>query len=220
MVLGVLSITDYSHFISAKSLNLWWPVQYGLHVVSEILHGTAGPWRAVLGGRYPWQSSIPAADLSKHLGFNVEIIGFLIFAVFTVLNLRYVLRRMSADRSAIIVAAALQVYGYFILRVGVQVNHYFLLVALLTLTCCFSDRALVHWAWVITVFLFQDLVFYGFGRDFDYGVSFLSKFYLGWTTVFVAVVNVCIFVYLCWHHYRQVTSRSNVSADAASLASW
>lgn len=215
MVQGVLSVTDYSHNLSVASMNLWWPVQYAMHAVSEVLHGTGGLWVAVLGGRYSWRLSLPAAHLTPYLGFNVEIIGFVLFTLFTVINIRFVLSRIRLDRSAILIAATLQVYGYFILRVGVQNNHYFILVALLTLACCFSNRGFFQLTCVCTLFLLQDLVFYGFGRDFNHGVSLLSKFYMGWTTVALALMNVGLFIHLCRYYYREAPSNEGLLAKIA-----
>ena len=183
-------------------MNIWWPVQYAARAVNAISRGTVGVLPAILGGRYPWNASVPSSELIPVLGFNIQIIGFILLAIHTAINLWYVSYQSRVDRKAIIIAAVLQVYAYFILRVGVQNNHYFILVPILALICCESKSHLKEYLAITIVFLVQDLLFYGLGTDFNYGIRLLSRLYLGWTVNLLALANVMLFSYLCWTYFR------------------
>jgi hypothetical protein len=200
---GVLSITDSSQDLSRQALNLWWPVQYAWNAVTAVREGVTGWGSAVWGGRYAWYADVPAARLDAMLGFSVGAVGLSLLALFTAFNLYQVARRCREDRFVVLEAAVLQVYAYFILRVGVQGNHYYLLVPLLALACLRSGATLRLYGAVSLLFLLQDLIFYGLGRDFNFGKQVLSWLRLGWSTNLLALANVALFGMLCRNFYRR-----------------
>jgi hypothetical protein len=199
---GVLSVTDSSGDLSRQALNLWWPVQYAWNAVEAVRGGLAG-WDAFAGGAYGWYADVPAALLEPRLGFSPGALGLLLLAAFTGFNLYHLARRCRKDPLVIVEASALQVYAYFILRAGVQGNHYYLLVPLLALACLRPGATLRFYGAVSLVFLLQDLIFYGFGRDFNFGKQVLSRLHLGWTTNVLALANIVLFGMLCRHFYRR-----------------
>ena len=209
VIQGVLSISDSSNDLSRQSLNLWWPVQYLYNAIAAIRGGQMSAVTALLGGSFCWSCDVPASQLTPLVGFPVQILGLTLLAGFTALNLRRVWMRQSTDQFVVIEAALLQVYAYFILRVGVQGNHYFTLIPLFALICARSARWLKLYVAVSLVFFVQDFIFYGLGRDFNYGVRLLSQMHLGWTTNAVAAANIILFAWLCRLAYRDpISTRS------------
>lgn len=201
MVLGVLSITESSGDLSRQSMNLWWPVQYGANAVRLVSEEGVGIFSAVAGADRGIYEDFPIRDLTAVTHINATGVGLTLLAAFTVLNLWYVRRGLRFDRNAIAIAAGLQVYGYFILRAGVQNNHYFILIPIMTLVACISSASLKHYLAICSIFLLQDLIFYGFGRDANYGKAGLSMLHLAWTTNLLALANVGLFLYLCRYHF-------------------
>ena len=208
LVQGVLSISQVSGDLTRQSLNIWWPVQYLANAYVLVSQEGTNVLHALTGHDGRVTSDFPIIKFATMTHVNAGSIGFALLGVFTIINLWYVWRRLQSDRKAIIVAAALQVYGYFILRAGVQINHYFILIPLLTLLAFLSAASLKHYAIICAVFFVQDLVFYGLGRDFNYGRKALSITYLAWTTNLMALANVSLFVVVCWHYYRDAFSTS------------
>ena len=195
VIQGVRSITDSSHDLSRQALNLWWPVQY-------ICNAAAGT---------PWYADVPASRLGGLLGLPLGMAGYALFLAFTVFNVYRVIRRFSADRWAVLEGALLQVYAYFILSVGVQINHYHILIPLFAIVCLRSATALRLYAAASLLFLLQDLIFYGLGRDFNYGRQVLSLLHLGWTTNLLAAANVVLFAWVSRLFFRGDPSAANAN---------
>lgn len=202
VVTGVWSIGQASTDISRQALNLWWPVQYAVNAVRALGTGDFSTFAVVAGGGTCWQCDVQASVFTSSLGFPVSWIGLGMLAAFTVANLLTVRKFVQQDRRVILTAAVLQVYAYFMLRVGVQVNHYFLLVPLLTLTLLPHSASIRLYAWICALFCLQDLIFYGLGRDLNVGVALLSRGSAGWITVAIASTNVATFAWLCIRYFR------------------
>jgi hypothetical protein len=201
VVQGVLSIRDSSQDISRQALNAWWPLQYVLNALEAPRLGVSR-LLGFIGGPYPWDADMPASRVALPFGISLHAVGWLAFGAFTLWNLRVLARRHSRDSFAVVPAAALQVYAYFILCVGVQINHYQILIPLLLLS---AARPGIGWRLptaVCGVFLLQDLIFYGLGRDFNPGRAVLSLLRLGWTTNVLAILNVALFVALASRVFR------------------
>jgi hypothetical protein len=201
VIQGVLSIRDSSQDISRQALNIWWPLQYVLNALEAPRLGVSR-FLGFIGGPYPWDADVPAARLSLPFGIPLHAVGLLAYGVFTVLNLRALARRCRGEPFLIVPLAALQVYAYFILCVGVQINHYQIAVPLLLLSAAHPSIGWRLPAAVCGVFLLQDLIFYGLGRDFNPGRAGLSLLRLGWTTNVLAMVNVALFVALASRVFR------------------
>jgi hypothetical protein len=179
---------------------------YLYNAIAAVRSGETSAVTALLGGPYCWSCDAPASRVTPLAGFPVQILGFVLLGAFTVFNLHQVWRRHKTDQFVIIEAAVLQVYAYFILRVGVQINHYFILIPLFALISVRSAMWLRMYMAVSFVFVIQDLIFYGMGRDFNYGVRLLSRMDLGWTTNALAAANIVLFALLCRLAYRDPTS--------------
>ncbi len=208
LVQGVLSIVQVSNDLTRQSLNIWWPVQYAANAYVLVSQEGTNVLRALTGRDGGVISDFPVIKFAAMTHVNASTIGFALLGVFTIINLWFVWRRLQSDRKTIIIAAALQVYGYFILRAGVQINHYFILIPLFILLACLSATSLKHYVLICAVFFIQDLIFYGLGRDFNYGRKALSFTYLMWTINLLALANVSLFIVLCWHYYRDAFSAS------------
>lgn len=189
-ILGISSINSVSQDVSRGALNFWWPVQYIYNIVT---------------GVYVFQD-VPAAILSKIVGFNIRVVGYLLLAIFTFINLWKLTCQNYFGRQAIVVASALQVYAYFILRVGVQTNHYFILIPLLACLACSYKQYFRYYLMVSSIFFLQDIIFYGLGRDFNYFGRLLVWLSMGWTTIFLAFANVALFSYICYRTFSQKTN--------------
>lgn len=189
VILGAISISEYSNDVVRDSLNLWWPLQY--------VYNVSG------GAPECWHCPVPAATISDRIGFPLPWTGLALLAAFTVANAIHLRRRLPGDRHAIFVAAALQVYAYFIFRVGVQTNHYFIAIPLMALALTPDRRHIVAYAWVSAVFIAQDLLFYGLGRDWNRGVELLTRLSATPLTVVAALVNVATFGTLSAWQFRR-----------------
>ena len=202
VIVGVLSISQASEDLTRSALNIWWPVQVIFNGMTAVARGSASRAAAVLGGYPCWNCDVPAHVFTERTGWPVQAIGLGLLAAFTLANLYTLRRHLDSHRSALFSAAALQVYGYFMLRAGVQVNHYFLLVPILALCLRMSGTVVASYAAVCAVFILQDLVFYGFGRDFNPGIGLLTRLAMGWTTSVLALANVAVFVFLTARQFR------------------
>ncbi len=196
MVLGVLSIRDSSGDLTRQSMNIWWPLQYCLNAAHLHLKEGMGLISAFLGHSFYVYMDFPISRLVSLTHINISAIGFGLYAVFTIVNLAFLKRSLPYHRENIVFSAALQVYGYFILCPGVQINHYFGIIPLLTLIMVADTANLKYYIAICSVFLLQDLIFYGFGRDFNHGQALLSKLYLAWFTIVLSFANVILFVML------------------------
>jgi hypothetical protein len=191
-LLGIVTITSVSHDVSRQALTFWWPVQYAWRVIDACKSGEVSPLTALAGGPYTWFRDVPAGLVSSALSVDIEVVGLLLFALGTAANLRILVK--SKRRSWILVCAPIQVLAYYFLKTGVQINHYFIAIPLLALLVCRVRWAALLYLASSAVFLFQDLAFYGFGRDLNYGTQLLAATYLGWTTNLVALISSGLFV--------------------------
>jgi len=209
LVQGVLSITQMSSDLSRQAMNIWWPVQYLANAHVLITEKGVSILQALTGYDGRVINDLPISKFESMMHVNAGTIGFALLGVFTIINLWYVWRRLQSDRNSIIIAAALQIYGYFILRAGVQINHYFILIPLFTLLAFLNAISLRRYLMICSIFFIQDWIFYGFGRDFNFefgrdlnhGWRMLSISYLAWTTNLLALANVGLFIFLCWNYY-------------------
>lgn len=204
LVLGVTSITDASADLSRQSLNFWWPVQYVVNAYA--LHtGGQGIVSALLGSNMNIFRDYPIAKFAAETGINPKKVGLLLYLSFTIFNLWFTRRILRIDRRMLFVAAAMQVYSYFILSAGVQNNHYFLIVPLLTIAWACGLLETRFAVFVGVVFFAQDFIFYGLGRDWNIGRKVLIRTFLGWLTVVLALMNCGLFLALavrCWRLAR------------------
>ncbi|MCX6812224.1 MAG: glycosyltransferase family 39 protein [Candidatus Berkelbacteria bacterium] len=177
MATNVLSVKNFNTSqLTSEALNAWWFFQY--HLGPKIVSGNLN---------------------SKLFGVRISYIGHLIFLIFTFFNVRYLLRSKSKKREIIIFAAALGVYGYFMLETGILINHYFLMIPLLALIAVLNKRYFLIYLFVSIFFFAQDFLFYGFGRDFNLMQTILTNHQLlGPVTDIMSLISLALFVYLCF----------------------
>lgn len=130
------------------------------------------------------------------------MVSVVLYLLFTFINLWFVSKRATIDRKSLFISAALQGYGYFILQLGVHGNHYFLIVPLFAIVCLTNYRYLKYYFALSVIFLMQDLIFYGLGRDFNDFIDHLTNRHLDWTTPVIALVNVVIFFWVCYKEIK------------------
>jgi len=212
MFQGVWSINESSQDLSRQSMNLWWVIQYGYHAIHN-LTSIGSKASAIMGGPGSnWESDIPCILLNNLLGFNVQIIGLILLGLFTILNLWYISVNLYTKRNVIFIASGLQIYAYFILRVGVQANHYFVLIPLFAIVSLFSIKEFKYYILISFIFFIQDLIFYGLGRDFNHGKQLLTLFYSGWFSNILALANVVLFIWICFKEFSpcfQIKTKNN-----------
>lgn len=192
-VIGIASIGFSSQDLSRQAYNFWWILQYGANAVKEIKARSASDRDSLLGGNTGWFLDYPA----QRIGLPVQAISRYCIVLFTVANICYANSVYAQDRNIIFVAAFLQVYGYFILRVGVQGNHYFAMLPILCIMPLLDTAYTFVLITIVLVFFLQDFIHYGFGRDYNPGIQFLSNHRLGWTTVLISMINTLFFLLLC-----------------------
>lgn len=201
---GVATTLGTSNDLSRQAMNIWWPVQYVLNAADLVRSGVPA-WAAWLGRDWMVFTSYPIARITEATGVNLRLVATGLFALFTAANIYWCLRVIRVDRNRLFLFAALQAYGYFILAGSVHNNHYFILVPLLTAACALKGIPEKRYAAVCLVFLVQDVLFYGLGRDTMYGLRrdnniltlILSHLYLSWTTLVLAFANIALFVRTC-----------------------
>jgi hypothetical protein len=215
VIVGVLSIADSSQDLTRQTLNLWWPAQYFANARELIANGY-DVGTALLGGNPRVYRDRPMDVFAAESGVNAAFVGFVLLGIFTVLNLWSLRNRLRTDRLAMISAAAIQIYGYYMLRAGVQINHYFPLVPLLTIVALRNRANLRHYAILCALLLVQDLIFYGFGRDLRGFERTLSSASLGFSTVLLAVAAL---VYFRAWIAREIFGTGAKASHGSSLAS-
>jgi hypothetical protein len=212
-IFGTLSIMSVSgDGLSISALNIWWPVQYAIHVLREAAT-QRGLWQALWGGHFNWDQEVSVTQFDRAMGIDIGLLTLIVYGLFTAMNLYRTSQLIKQDRSVMFRACALQVYAYFILRVEVHENHYFLLIPMLSMTAFLSCKtARAYWLATI-IFSIQQLLFYGLGRDFNHGIGVLKSLQAGWTTNVVAAANVALFLWVCLEHFygstRQTLNRAN-----------
>lgn len=192
-VIGIASIGFSSQDLSRQAYNIWWIFQYGANAVREIKARSARDRDILLGGNTSWFLDCP----TQRIEFPVQKISRYLLVAFTIVNVWYVSTVYAQDRNILFVSAFLQVYGYFVLRVGVQGNHYFGMIPILSIIPILNATYILVFVSIVFVFFLQDFIHYGFGRDYNHGVQFLSRHRLGWITVVISMINTFIFLLLC-----------------------
>ncbi len=188
MLLGVHSILDSSNDISRQSLNIWWPLQYYMNFYNSPSQGVIN---FIIGKNFIWVKDFP---VEKFKFFNLKQLSTILLILATILNLYNASRYLKNNRFYIFYFAFMQIYIYFMLRVGVQNNHYYMMIVLCSIFCFFSKEMFSTFLLLILVFFTQDFIFYGFGRDFSIMLGVLSFFNLPFITVILSIFNFIIFL--------------------------
>lgn len=177
---GVLTIEQNESALSLQALNLWWPVQYGINLA----HGNF------------WLESVASDPLSRRIGLGLLI-------ALTLANLCLLWRRRPLLPDHILGAAAVQVLSYFLVRVGVHGNHYFVVIALLAAFAVTSPSRMKLYIAISAAFIIPDLVFYGIGRDWTGGTELVTRSGLSFVTVILSFVTTGAFVWLWREAHRK-----------------
>lgn len=197
VLLGIRTITRTIIYVSGTP-NIWLPVQFAIEVYRRI-----GTGMDAISGIFGYEfRHVLIEGVSRKVGFDIQWIGYFMILIFTIGNL-YILQRSlkNGSRMYIFVAAAMQIYAYVMLRVGVQINHYFTMIPLFTIIVGFWPRWWKSYTILCGIYLLYDLCFYGFGRDAAGWYLYLEKYYLLWLINILSVINGWIFfsmVYFIW----------------------
>lgn len=183
MILGVTSIVDYSNDISRQSLNLWWSLQYYMNFIQS---NTTSVVDLLLGQNFNWQNDVQASHFQF---FNLKLLSLVLFILATIRNLYMLPKLMRVNRLYVFYFVFIQSYIYFIFRIGVQSNHYYIMFVFLSVIALIKSELFKVYLVVLCIFLFQDLIFYGFGRDLNVGVYLLTLLRIPLITVVLSVVN-------------------------------
>jgi hypothetical protein len=190
MVIGIHSILESSNDISRQALNFWWPVQYLSNYYFSALNDF---WDFAKGSNFVWYQDFP---ISKIKVIDLRIISTVLYLSFTLINLINFSKTVKSERLNILYFCFLQCYIYFMLRIGVQNNHYYIMVILYSIFAFMSRELLFNFLIIISLFLFQDFLFYGFGRDFSYMIPVINYFNLPLITIVIAIINFLFFLKL------------------------
>jgi Gpi18-like mannosyltransferase len=187
VALGVHSILTYSSDISRQSLNIWWPLQYYLNFWES---NSCGIFDFLVGNNFYWNRDFPV----ERAGENLRLISGFSWLLATTINLFNAHKFYKIDRFYVFYFSFVQVYIYFMLRIGVQCNHYYIMMICYSLFCFFSREIFVKFVFLLLIFFAQDFIFYGFGRDFQKGVGGLNFLKLPFITVVISITNFFLFV--------------------------
>lgn len=182
-LLAISTTTAVSGDLSRQALNPWWIVQFVSHAIDGIESGAVKLLPAILGGPSNWSADYPQKAFVTNFGFNLKPISSVLLLVYFGWLCSVCRKAIGRDRWNLFLGAGLAAFGFFILRIGVQINHYYLLLPLLSVVSVRSAHHLRMYGWVSLFFILPDLGFYGFGRDLLLPfASVLSAFYAGWMT--------------------------------------
>ncbi len=196
MVLGVQSILFSSNDISRQSLNIWWPLQYYLNFYISNTHTFID---FLLGNNFIWYNDFPVANVSS---INLRVISFFLYFSATILNFYNASKYISKNRFYIFYFSFIQCYIYFMLRIGVQNNHYYIMIIFFSIFCFISKELFYFFLYLIFLFFVQDFIFYGFGRDFSIMYKVLNFLHLPFITVIISIINLVFFVKILYKPVR------------------
>ena len=188
MILGVHSILDSSNDISRQSLNIWWPLQYYLNFYNSNSHGLTN---FIIGKEFIWYEDFSAQKISS---INLKLLSTILFIIATIVNLYNASKYLLKNRAYIFYFAFIQIYIYFMLRIGVQNNHYYMMLVFCSVICFFSKEMFRTFLIIILIFFIQDFIFYGFGRDFSLMLGALNFLNLPFITVILSLLNFLFFL--------------------------
>ena len=189
MIIGIFSILDSSNDISRQSLNFWWPIQYYMNFYSS---NTTGIYN-FFSGNFIWAKDFPVSEVIQ---LDLKLFSFVLFIIGTSFNLYNFSKFIKINRFYLFYFLSIQVYIYFMLRVGVQNNHYYMMIIFFSVICFFSKKMFNNFLLLILIFFAQDFIFYGFGRDFSIMIGLLSFFGLPVLTVLLSFLNFSFFLFI------------------------
>jgi Gpi18-like mannosyltransferase len=188
MILGISSIIESSNDISRQSLNFWWPIQYFFNFYSS---NSKNITDFLLGNNFTWFKDYPSSNVTY---INLKILSLCLFIIATSINLYNASRFILYNRIYIFYFSFIQCYIYFMLRVGVQNNHYYIMIILYSIFCFFSKEIFRDFIFLLLIFFIQDFIFFGFGRDFSVMLPVLNILNLPFITVLLSYLNFIFFI--------------------------
>lgn len=198
MILGISAISKSTEYLSGAP-DIWLIVQY----IITAWQNTHNIHNFMIKLATQPFSHVIIEGISKRIGFNIELIGFVFLFIFTVLNIYFLYKRLRNGKiKSVFLFSALQVYGYTQLRVGVQINHYFTLIPLLTVSFFVFPKIRKTYTIVCTIFFLYDLAFYGLGRDSVGLYKIMEKISLLWLIIPFSIINIFLFINLCKHVWQ------------------
>jgi len=192
MILGVISLSVHARKLSLQALNLWWPVQYAANLAVLMRDYGLSVWSAQ--SQAAVFEDVPTAGFSQRFGVPASGIATALWLGFSILNFMWMRAKTNLDRRVVILGCALQAYGWYLFRTGLQGHQSFILVPVLSLVMFASPELWRRYIVIIAILFSQELLFYGFGRDFNPGRDMLFGLGLSGLTVILAIAHVVFFV--------------------------
>jgi hypothetical protein len=192
VLLEVLSVRIQIKHLSVQALNIWWPIQYWMNVERVIPHfGRENALRGVDGSA--WFRTLEVEELKQRFGvWPIHLIHNFLFLAFSALNIYLVIR--SGSVASVVLGSAQQIFTYFMFRIGLHNNHYFSMIPLFGIIAAIDPAFFWVFSLLVIVFLLQDLIFYGLGRDMNYGLIFLSRTRTAPITILLSGVNFVVYL--------------------------
>ncbi len=192
MLLGMASISRVTVALSGTP-NIWLILQYIIEVLYSV--GRNVPiFDAVFGYSF---KHVMIKQFYIQSGFNLEWVGYTLLIVFTAVNIYFLRTALKKKNNFyIFLAGVIQIYAYVMLRVGVQINHYFSLIPLFTVILVKYKKMFPNFIILVSIYITYDLLFYGLGRDFTGVYLFLEQKYLLWMINILAAINIGVFLTL------------------------
>jgi hypothetical protein len=187
MLLGVNSIMNSSNDISRQALNIWWPLQYYLNFHNS---NSQGVLNFIIGKNFIWYKDFPIQKISN---FNLKLLSFILFITATFINLYNASKYFKYNRFYIFYFVFIQIYIYFMLRIGTQNNHYYIMMVFCSVFCFFSKEMFKTFLILILIFFTQDFIFYGLGRDFSIMLGALTLIKFPFLTIIISFINFLFF---------------------------
>lgn len=189
--LAILNIRQHPNAIVVDALNAWWPLRYFVtaRTASPETENAARLYRQILSH----------ADLTDVI--NVDLSGLpslILIPTFAMLLFLWVRLVKSKRLEFAPLIAGMCTFAYFLFAKAVHTNHYFLMIPLFSIFV-FSAGKLPWWFALLTAsFLFQDLLFFGFGRNYDPIFNAMVRDGMLGLTNYVSFLNILLFLYGCY----------------------
>ena len=210
---AVSQVAQYPDALTVESLNAWWPLNYAIGVRSSMAEGSTF-LAAFFGPGLNKLVTRTHEELASWIGISLSTVGLIAFACSTLLILVLWSRELRARQPASTTfAAGMIVFGYFLFAKAVHTNHYFLMIPLFALSVGVETRLRPWFCLMVASFLFQDLLFYGVGRDYSTPRWQFSRFWLLWLTNVVSLLNLSLFVCGVAHLHRGLCGPNKSEPD-------
>lgn len=199
-ITAMLSIRLFPNAISVQTLNFWWPANYLVGIVQAFQEGYNLTDSVI--GSHPYVKKIQNfPSLNEIFNLNLSPLGSWIFYLVGAIVIYVFSKRVKSDAKYTLIFGVFMALSYVIFKSGVHTNHYFFIVPALILSAKIDEAIRRPLCWLSIAFIFQDLIFWGLGRDFDRFGALLSTFKIWILTIPVSIL-VCFLFFLTIYKIR------------------